>query len=161
MISREPTLERLAIAQAVLLDPFGLNEATLARALTTIGEHRADDADLYFQLSRSESWMLEEGQVKSGSFASTRAWACAWSPARRPPSPTADDISPASLEAAAKVPRARSRRRARIGGGRHAGVARGRCPSMRRSIRSPPSTTPRRCASSSAWRSAPAPPTRA
>ena len=68
MISREPTLERLAIAQGVLLDPFGLNEAALARALATIGEHRVDDADLYFQSTRHESWSLEEGIVKSGSF---------------------------------------------------------------------------------------------
>ena len=68
MISREPTLERLAIAQAVLLEPFGLNEATLVRALSTIGEHRIDDADLYFQSTRHEGWSLEEGIVKSGSF---------------------------------------------------------------------------------------------
>jgi TldD protein len=68
MISREPTLERLAIAQGVLLDPFGLNEASLAQALATIGEHRVDDADLYFQSTRHESWSLEEGIVKSGSF---------------------------------------------------------------------------------------------
>jgi len=68
MISREPTLERLAIAQGLLLEPFGLNEATLARALATIGEHRIDDADLYFQSTRHEGWSLEEGIVKSGSF---------------------------------------------------------------------------------------------
>ena len=68
MISREPTLERLAIAQQVLLAPFGLDEAALARALATIGEHRIDDADLYFQSTRHEGWSLEEGIVKSGSF---------------------------------------------------------------------------------------------
>ena len=68
MISREPTLERLAIARAVLLEPFGLDEAALARALATIGEHRIDDADLYFQSTRHEGWSLEEGIVKSGSF---------------------------------------------------------------------------------------------
>ena len=33
MISREPTIERLATASALLLEPFGLNEATIARAL--------------------------------------------------------------------------------------------------------------------------------
>jgi TldD protein len=54
MISREPTLERLAHAQAVLLDPCGLGEATLARALALIGQHRIDDADLYFQFTRHE-----------------------------------------------------------------------------------------------------------
>src|SRR5678815_2771630 len=51
MISREPTIERLAIARSLLLEPFGLSEATLASALATIATHRIDDADLYFQLS--------------------------------------------------------------------------------------------------------------
>jgi TldD protein len=68
MISREPTLERMAIAQKVLLEPFGLDEAALSRALSTIAEHRIDDADLYFQSTRHEGWSLEEGIVKSGSF---------------------------------------------------------------------------------------------
>jgi TldD protein len=33
-----------------------------------IMQHDADYADLYFQYARSESWSLEEGRVKSGSF---------------------------------------------------------------------------------------------
>src|SRR5206468_10334350 len=68
MISREPTLERLAIARSLLLEPFGLNDATLARALQAIATHRIDDADLYFQYTRSEGWSLEECVVKSGNF---------------------------------------------------------------------------------------------
>ncbi len=68
MITREPTFERLAIAQSLMLEPFGLSEATLQRALATIGAHRVDDADLYFQTTRHEGWSLEEGIVKSGSF---------------------------------------------------------------------------------------------
>ena len=68
MIAREPTLERLAIAQQLMLEPFGLSEATLAQALALIGQHRVDDADLYFQTTRHEGWSLEEGIVKSGSF---------------------------------------------------------------------------------------------
>ncbi len=68
MISREPTLERLATAQQLMLEPFGLSEATMAQALALIGEHRVDDADLYFQTTRHEGWSLEEGIVKSGSF---------------------------------------------------------------------------------------------
>jgi TldD protein len=68
MITREPTLERLAVAQQLMLEPFGLSEATLAQALALIGEHRVDDADLYFQTTRHEGWSLEEGIVKSGSF---------------------------------------------------------------------------------------------
>ena len=68
MISREPVLERLAVAQRLLLEPFDLSEADLARALAEIRQHRVDDADLYFQYTRSEGWSLEEGIVKTGSF---------------------------------------------------------------------------------------------
>jgi TldD protein len=68
MITREPTLERLAIASALMLEPFGLSEATISQALATIRQHRVDDADLYFQTTRHEGWSLEEGIVKSGSF---------------------------------------------------------------------------------------------
>jgi len=68
VITREPTIERLAIAQGLLLEPFGLSEAVISQALATIAEHRIDDADLYFQHTRHEGWSLEEGIVKSGSF---------------------------------------------------------------------------------------------
>ena len=68
MISREPTIERLAIGKALLLTPFGLDESHLARVLAEIRTHKVDDADLYFQYTRSEGWGLEEGIVKSGSF---------------------------------------------------------------------------------------------
>jgi TldD protein len=68
MISREPTLARLAHAQSLLLDPYGLSPAHLQRALGEIMVRGADDADLYFQTTRSEGWSLEEGIVKTGSF---------------------------------------------------------------------------------------------
>src|SRR3990167_8141047 len=68
MIAREPTLARLATAQSLLLDPFGLSPAHLQRALGEIMSHGADDAHLYFQTTRSEGWSLEEGIVKTGSF---------------------------------------------------------------------------------------------
>ncbi len=68
MISREPTLARLATAQASLLDPFGLTPTHLQKALAEIMSHGVDDADLYFQTTRSEGWSLEEGIVKTGSF---------------------------------------------------------------------------------------------
>lgn len=64
----EPTIGRLAIARSLLLDPAGLSEADLNRALGVIAKRRVDDADLYFQYSRAESWSLEEGIVKAGSF---------------------------------------------------------------------------------------------
>ena len=68
MIAREPTLARLAEAERALLQPFGLTTSHLQRALGEIMSHGADDADLYFQTTRSEGWSLEEGIVKTGSF---------------------------------------------------------------------------------------------
>jgi TldD protein len=64
----DPAIGALATAKTVLLDPWGLNESDMARALGEIFTRRVDYADLYFQYTRSESWSLEEGIVKTGSF---------------------------------------------------------------------------------------------
>jgi TldD protein len=58
----------LDTARRTLLSPAGLDESDLDRLLGQILTHRVDYADLYFQYSRHESWSLEEGQVKSGSY---------------------------------------------------------------------------------------------
>ncbi|AZY49463.1 metalloprotease TldD [Bordetella avium] len=64
----DPAIQSLATAKSLLLDPWGLTEADLARALGEIFVHKVDYADLYFQYTRSEGWSLEEGIVKTGSF---------------------------------------------------------------------------------------------
>ena len=64
----DPALQSLATAKSVLLDPWGLSENDMARALGEIFTHKVDYADLYFQYTRSEGWSLEEGIVKTGSF---------------------------------------------------------------------------------------------
>lgn len=64
----EPVISALDTARSVLLDPWGLSEADMARAMGEIFTHKVDYADLYFQYTRSESWSLEEGIVKTGSF---------------------------------------------------------------------------------------------
>ncbi|NBQ94135.1 MAG: metalloprotease TldD [Betaproteobacteria bacterium] len=64
----DPMVQRLAVAQSTLLEPASLKQSDLRRALACIAEHRVDDADLYFQYTRSEAWSLDEGIVKSGSF---------------------------------------------------------------------------------------------
>lgn len=64
----DPAVQSLAIAKNVLLDPWGLDEGDLARALGEIFTHKVDYADLYFQYTRSEGWSLEEGIVKTGNF---------------------------------------------------------------------------------------------
>lgn len=66
--SSTPSIAPLEVAQSLLLAPHGLNEGHLAQALAEIFTHKADYADLYFQYTRSESWSLEEGIVKTGSF---------------------------------------------------------------------------------------------
>ena len=105
MISREPTLERLAIAQQLLIDPFGLDEAKLAAALGVIGEHRIDDADLYFQITRHEGWSLEEGIVKSGSFSIDQGVGVRAVAGEKTAFAYSDDISEASLLDAARTVR--------------------------------------------------------
>ncbi len=62
------TQEALTIAQSVLLKPNGLSHSDLDELFGVMHAHRLDDADLYFQHTRSEQWSLEEGIVKSGSF---------------------------------------------------------------------------------------------
>ncbi|HUH86705.1 MAG TPA: metalloprotease TldD [Pusillimonas sp.] len=64
----DSAIQSLATAKSVLLDPWGLTEADMARALGEIFTHKVDYADLYFQYTRSEGWSLEEGIVKTGSF---------------------------------------------------------------------------------------------
>ncbi len=50
-----------------LLEAGGLDESKLENALSESLSKGADFADLYFQSSRTESWMLEDKKVKSGS----------------------------------------------------------------------------------------------
>jgi TldD protein len=106
MISREPTLERLALARRLLLDPFGLDESKLSQALRVIGEHRIDDADLYFQYTRSEGWSLEEGIVKSGSFSIDQGVGVRAVAGEKTAFAYSDDISEAALLDAARTVRA-------------------------------------------------------
>ncbi|MBC7445008.1 MAG: metalloprotease TldD [Polaromonas sp.] len=105
MISREPTLERLAIAQGLLLTPFGLNESHLARALAEIKAHKVDEADLYFQYTRSEGWSLEEGIVKTGSFSIDQGVGVRAVSGEKTAFAYSDDISEASLLDAARTVR--------------------------------------------------------
>jgi TldD protein len=58
----------LAEARRLLLEPAGLDDVKISRVLASIHTHEVDFADLYFQYSRMESWSLEEGIVKAGSF---------------------------------------------------------------------------------------------
>ena len=105
MISREPTLERLATAKSLLLTPFGLDEGHLSRALAEIKAHKVDEADLYFQYTRSEGWSLEEGIVKTGSFSIDQGVGVRAVSGEKTAFAYSDDISEAALLDAARTVR--------------------------------------------------------
>lgn len=53
---------------ARLLEPAGLGEQQLAATLGSVMRGGVDYADLYFQVTRQESWTLEDGIIREGSF---------------------------------------------------------------------------------------------
>ena len=57
----------LGIARDLILKPSGLDDSRLDRVFGEVLRHSVDFADVYFQLSREESWALEDGIVKDGS----------------------------------------------------------------------------------------------
>lgn len=58
----------LDIARQQILEPVGLADRDLHTVLDRMLTHNIDLADLYFQSSRHESWVLEDNIVKEGSF---------------------------------------------------------------------------------------------
>ncbi|MGA9854115.1 MAG: metalloprotease TldD [Gammaproteobacteria bacterium] len=58
----------LQIAKQSLLGVSGMDERQLQQVLDRILSYKVDAADLYFQASRHESWSLEDGIVKEGSY---------------------------------------------------------------------------------------------
>jgi TldD protein len=54
------------IARRRILAPAGIGDTELNNVLDGILGHAVDSADLYFQVSRHESWLLEDGTVKEG-----------------------------------------------------------------------------------------------
>jgi len=86
---------------------------TRARWLTQVFgrilAHQVDFADLYFQYSRSESWSLEEGIVKSGSFSIDQGVGVRAVSGEKTAFAYSDDISLPALRAAAEATRAIAR----------------------------------------------------
>jgi len=68
MSESDPVENPVAVARDRLLTPTGLEDADLDRALNALMRNGVDHADLYFQVTRHESWSLEDGIVKEGSY---------------------------------------------------------------------------------------------
>ena len=58
----------LDIARHDLLDPAGLTDNQLQTVLSNVLGGAIDNADLYFQSTYSETWVLEDGIIKGGSY---------------------------------------------------------------------------------------------
>ena len=58
----------LDIAKQQLLSPVGMELADIQKTLDQLSTRNIDQADLFFESSRSESWVLEDGIVKEGSY---------------------------------------------------------------------------------------------
>ena len=56
----------LEIARQQLLTPAGIDEGDLVRVFGRLLGHAVDSGDLYFQSTRFESWVLEDGIVREG-----------------------------------------------------------------------------------------------
>jgi TldD protein len=96
-------------ARATLLAPHDLDEGRLQRIFGEIMTHHVDYADLYFQYSRSESWSLEEGIVKAGSFNIDQGVGVRAVSGEKTAFAYSDDISFSALSAAAQATRAIAR----------------------------------------------------
>ncbi len=62
----------LTIAKDLLLKPASLDESRIDALLRSMLTNRVDAADLYFQSCSSESWYLEDSEVKSGRYSIDR-----------------------------------------------------------------------------------------
>jgi TldD protein len=98
-----------ATADRTLLAPYGLDAGGLTRVFGQILSHQVDYADLYFQYSRGESWSLEEGIVKSGSFHIEQGVGVRAVSGEKTAFAYSDDISLPALESAAQATRAIAR----------------------------------------------------
>lgn len=90
-------------AQSTLLVPANLEVGQIQNVLGDMMSHHIDYADLYFQYSRSESWGLEEGQVKSGNFAIDQGVGVRAVSGEKTAFAYSDDITLTALQEAAKA----------------------------------------------------------
>ncbi|HET8900019.1 MAG TPA: metalloprotease TldD [Rhodanobacteraceae bacterium] len=103
------TPNALALASDRLLLPGGLATQDLERLFGQLAGPGIDEADLYFQHSRSESWFLEDGIVKDGSHAIEQGVGVRAVAGEKTGFAYSDDIVLAQLQDAARAARAIAR----------------------------------------------------
>ena len=107
MQQNQPPFDTLfAAAQQSLLVPHSIEPHHIEQVFASMMAHRLDYADLYFQYSRAESWSLEEGIVKSGSFNIDQGVGVRAVSGEKTAFAYSDDISLNALDSAAQATRA-------------------------------------------------------
>jgi TldD protein len=106
-VLKEP--EPYDIASHSILEPAGLDLAALERVLSTMHAHALDEAELYFQLARDETWALEDGIVKEGSHSIDQGVGVRAICGERTGFAYSDEVSLPALEEAARAARAIAR----------------------------------------------------
>ena len=117
MISREPTIERLAIARSLLLEPFGLDEASWQARWRRSRRTGSTTPTSTSSTRAAKAGAWRKASSRAAASASTRASACARSPARRRPSRT-PTTSPRRRCSTPRAPCAPSPRPGRAGASR-------------------------------------------
>lgn len=100
------------IARHDLLEPAGLTDNHLSQVLHTLAGKQIDYADLYFQSTYSESWVMEDSIIKGGSFDIDRGVGVRAMSGEKTGFAYADDIIIPALDQAAHA----ARSIARVGG---------------------------------------------
>jgi TldD protein len=88
------------VEQTLLADSH-IDDAILSKTLNSMMERQVNFADLYFQSSQHESWMLEDGIVKEGSYNMERGVGVRAISGEKTGFAYSDDISPLALQQAA------------------------------------------------------------
>ena len=97
------------VVMSRVLEPAGLEERHLSGALGSIMTRDIDTADLYFQICRQESWTVEDGIIKSGSFNLDQGVGVRAVSGEKTGFAYSDELMLPALEHAAKAARAISR----------------------------------------------------
>lgn len=98
-------MDVLEIVRHDLLDPGGLTDNQLQNVLHKLAGKNVDYADLYFQSTYSESWVLENGIIKGGSFDIDRGVGVRATSGEKIGFAYADDIVMPALQQAAQAAR--------------------------------------------------------
>ena len=105
-MSKNPSIDAVMTR---LLEPAGLGERQLSTTLGSLMRSGVDYADLYFQVTRQESWTLEDGIIREGSFSLDQGVGVRANSGEKTGFAYSDELMLPALEAAAGAARAIAR----------------------------------------------------